>query len=159
MNMWGEKDEKVDVFTLVDIDTMDPIRAFPRTPGEFPDALYINGLGHVFCIPDYSSLRTFYYVLEDAYEWLGRPQPNLEDSNTWPDMDGFVFLGSQHIQSEGIVELRVDGAHTSYPKLTIHEQDTDNVSWIRWGPWNGQQRMMESGNEDFCVMLPSFLKS
>lgn len=139
------------MFTLIDIDTMNPIHTFPCTPGEFLDVSHINELGHVFCVTEYSSLRTFYYIPEDAYEWLGQPQPNLQEADSWPSLEGFVFLGSQGIQSEAAVDIRVDEAHTSSPTLTIHEQDTDNLSWIRWGPWNGEEQTIESGGEDLCV--------
>lgn len=157
-NIWGEKEYDVDVFSLVDIKTMKTIRTFPRIPSEFPNALHIHGIGHTFRIPDYTSLRTFYYIADDAYDWLGQPQPNLQDSEAWPILEGFFFLGSQRIQSEGAVDIRVDNAHTSSPTLTIHEQDVDNLSWIRWGPWNGQEHMIESGDEDFCVRSPTLIR-
>lgn len=147
--------KQVKVFSLVHKDTFQTVQSFPRVPGQFPGATNVNGLGHVFSINDHP--HQFYYVTEDAYKWLGSPPKATGGKQKWPKLDGFVFIGGQSIASEGSVYLHVDGAHTSSPALSIHEQDTDNLNWVRWGPWKGRCRMMETGYEDFCVSKLSTL--
>lgn len=143
---WGGT---VKTFSLVNSKTFETMHDLPRIPGEFPDGHNINGLGHVLSIVDFPD--TYYYIPEDAYKWLGSPPKTSGGKQKWPKLDGFVFLGGQAIQSEGSVHLHVDKAHTQSPTLAIHEQDTDNLNWIRWGPWKGRGRMMETWEENFCV--------
>lgn len=109
----------------------------------------MEGLGPVFNITEYP--RNYYYITEDAYKWLGNPTKTSAGKLKWPKLDGFVFLGSQTIQSEGGVYLHVDGAYSQTPQLSIHEQDTDNLNWVRWAPWKGPGRRTETWNEDFLV--------
>lgn len=126
-------------------------QTFPQIPGEFLDVKHINGLGHVFNIVDYSHPRTYYYIPEDAYEWLGRPKKMTAGKFTWPKLPGFVFLGGQEIHSEGEVHIHVDGADGSSPALSMHEQDTDNLNWVRFAPWNGRAKMLSTCDESFIV--------
>lgn len=144
---WGGT---VDTFQLVDKSTFETVHDLPRIPGQFRKAHYVNGLGHVFSIVDYP--HTYFYTPEDGYKWLGSPpKAPGQKKHPWPELPGFVFIGRQEIKSEGSVHLHVDGANTSTPSLSIHEQDTDNLNWVRYGPWKGQRRIINTGDESFWV--------
>lgn len=105
--------DDVEIFSLVHKDSFENIRTFPRLPGQFPDAVNVKGLGHVFSINDHP--RSCYYITEDAYKRLGNPSKTSGGQRKWPKLDGFVFLGGQMIQSENHVYLHVDGADAQSP--------------------------------------------
>lgn len=139
----------VKAYRIVDKDTFETIHELPRIPGSWCSPTNVNGLGHVFNITGYP--LNFYYIPEDAYKWLGGPPTGARGKRDWPQLPGFVFIGGQEIKSEGSVYLYVDNAGSSQPQLSIHEQDTNNLSWVRWGAWRGKRRMMSGGNEDYMV--------
>lgn len=143
-------DKFVNTYNIVDKNTFEIVHELPRIPREWRTPNNVNGLGHVFSITDHPF--NYYYIPEDAYEWLGRPPKGpIGNKHQWPQLPGFVFIGGQKMDSEGRVYLYVDKAGTSEPQLSIHEQDTDNRNWVRWGAWRGKRRMMSGGNEDFMV--------
>lgn len=144
---WGGA---VVTFQLVNKTTFETIHDLPRIPRAFPKASNVNGLGHIFSIDNFP--HTYFYIPKDGYEWLGSPPkaPGQEEP-PWPQLPGFVFIGRQEIKSEGRVHLHVDDAHTQSPSLSIHEQDIVNLHWVRYGPWKGQRRMINTGDETFWV--------
>jgi hypothetical protein len=139
------------VFHLVDNDSFEIRQTFPTIPGEFHSALHIKGLGHVLRTIEYP--RTYYYISDNAYECVGHPEKMPGGKIKWPKLPGFVFLGGQEILSEGAVYLHVNDANGSSPKLFIHEQDTDNLNWVRYGPWNGWCKDLNDDMEGFCVSV------
>lgn len=126
---------------LVNKNTFETIATLPSLPGKFNHAYGVEGLGIVFHARDVA--HDSYYIAEEAYKWLGSPPRTSAGQHEWPEVHGFVFLGSQErllsSRGRGRVDLHVDGADGPSPRLVIHEVDDDDKDWVRWGPWEGPQ--------------------